>query len=345
MNNNRLIAWTALTCLLGTLFIGVWLRWTMAGVASLGSFHFGHMKHAHSHLGYFGVIFPLLWATWSVGRRFQLAKTWLVIYLVGIVLSTIGLARAGYKPDAIIGSTLVLMVWLISAWRQKHHILKRDDWLSVAPLGIVLGSLCIPPIAIFTRRDPLLAAQLVKTFLSLLLFLVALPSFLDRLNLRAPPMVLWLICGSSGALFLGLLPHWWFGLGLAGMALWLQWGLAHQKHLPLDLRFLWLGWSFGGMALGLSLLSNTHNIAIAGLHFTILGPLLSSAWWILAPRTMTKYLRGAYHGFVFLMVTAIAAPSFHPHAFWPTLSAAAGTGVVCCVGWMTFLVVRRRTVL
>ncbi len=56
------------------LFLGVGLRWGMAGELHL-PLPFDHFRHAHSHTGYFGVLFPLAWLGWAacgiapLGRR------------------------------------------------------------------------------------------------------------------------------------------------------------------------------------------------------------------------------------------------------------------------------------
>ena len=49
--------------LLVTLAIGVWLRWSLATTLPLPA-PFGNARHAHSHLGYFGLLFPLAWLGW-----------------------------------------------------------------------------------------------------------------------------------------------------------------------------------------------------------------------------------------------------------------------------------------
>lgn len=63
-----------LAALLGTIGLGVWLRWALAGAVDLLA-PFGHLRHAHSHLGYYGLLFPLAWLGWKAagatipGRR------------------------------------------------------------------------------------------------------------------------------------------------------------------------------------------------------------------------------------------------------------------------------------
>lgn len=328
------VVWMAL---LGTLGLGVWLRGSLAGATwsqvSFSSFAF--LKHAHSHLGFFGVVFPIVWACWRERDDFFLAPRWMWLYLLGVVLSTIGFIRAGYGLDAIIGSSLVLLVWLVSAWRQRRLLWERNDWLALAPLGILLGSLCIPPIALLTRRDPALAALWVKTFLSVLLFLVALPAVLDRLSLRPPPRILWLLAGVSASLFLGVGAWPILGLGLVYMAVWILWALLELPGLPLELAAMWGLWSLGAMLLGMGFIKNSHLIGIAGLHFTLLGPFLYSAWWGLWRHSPPLWLGRPYLLWVMLLSTAIVAQTISTRQlFLLRVSALAGALVAL---WMLMM--------
>jgi uncharacterized membrane protein len=283
-------------------------------------------------LGYFGVLFSILFLAWKQNGFFALSPIWKSIYIAGVTLSTFGFARAGYGPEAIAGSTIVLFVWLRVAWSQKQAIRDTKQWHMLIPIGIVLAACCIPPIAALTRKQPTLAKQFVQTFLSLLLFLVAFPTLLARLPIARPNILLWLVSSLSGALFLGILPHPFAGFGLVSMGLMLLFPMLHTTQLPPDTKGAWILWAGGALSLGFQLLPNQHHTAIAGLHFTILGPVLLTAWQQWLPHTATTTLRLLHSAFLLLMCASIAAQDFFPHPTWNTLSAASGTclGILAC---------------
>lgn len=332
-----------LACLAGTLLLGIALRWVFTGWTLPWGLQFKHLKHAHSHLGYYGVMFPIVWLFWRHKGSFQLHPIALVLYAIGIVMSTIGFVRAGYAIDSIIGSTLVGLVWLVSAWKQRRELLQSMSWLSSAPLGILLASCMIPPIAVYTRKDPAFALQLVQTFLSLLIFLVALPSVLKRLNMVAPWTLYWLICGISGSLFVGIVPHPVLGLGLVGMASWVFWGAFGDEDVPRDQQVMWLLWAMGLAALGLELVPNNHLIAIAGIHLTLLGPFLAGAALTLVPRPgFPSWLRWVYITTLFVMVGAIGIQHYHPHHEWSYVSAVSGSLLGLWITWAAIWLLRQK---
>ena len=68
-----------LALLLATMTLGALLRAQLAGVGSVGIF--AYVRHAHSHLGYYGVLFPALWYVWSTSKRGRaLSPATLVVY-------------------------------------------------------------------------------------------------------------------------------------------------------------------------------------------------------------------------------------------------------------------------
>lgn len=342
MKNTYRIVHIILLCLLCTCGLGVWLRWSLLHSSLLGPFSFSNLKHAHSHLGYFGVLFPILFIAWHQRGSLQLGLWSRYSYLFAVLLCTIGFAQAGYRIDSIAGSTIVGGVWLIAAWRQRSFAFHRTEWMPVVPLGILLACFCIPPIAVFTRRDPAFAQQLVQTFLSSLLFLVAIPSLQERLRIPAPHAGIWLLLGVSSALFMGIYPHPILGWGLVAAGLLLQWKstqvrLSSRTWLDYSVIGMWWAWSWGAILLGLRILPNQHHIAVAGLHFTILGPLLISAWYIFARSTMRPFLYVSYIFSVCIMSGAIAAQTLYPLPIWKSITALSGTVVWILVPLFGFL--------
>lgn len=324
--------------LLLTLALGIWLRWSLSGLSLPSFLAFRHLKHAHSHLGYYAVLFPLVWAMWYQRDGFFLSGWMWVLYGVGIVLSVVGFLRAGYCLESIVGSSLVGAIWLVSAWKQRRVVLGPRQWLAAVPIGIFLASLCVPPIAVMTRRQPILALQLVQTFLSLLLFLVALPSILERFRLVAPPNLYWLFCGVAGALFLGVVPHPALGLGLVGMALWIQYTMIQQKGMPVALHLLWSLWTIGTAAVGLHLVPNEHRVAVAGLHLTLLGPFFLGAIHLFVVPSFPAWWLWSFVCTLLVMVGAIVAPLYISWPWFSQISAVSGTllGVLVVIAvWKT----------
>src|SRR5690606_14515543 len=108
----------------------------------------------------------------------------------------------GYGPAAIVGSTIVLAVWLRLAWAFGPD-LRRRAWGSVVAPGLLLAALCIPPIAVFTRRDPALAIALVRTFLGLMTWAVLVPVLLEARAWPAPRPLAWGLAAVATALWFG----------------------------------------------------------------------------------------------------------------------------------------------
>lgn len=309
--------------LVGTLALGVPLRWFLAGVPLIPG-EFKHLRHAHTHLGYYAVLFPLLWWAWPRGAPGPLV---LGAYSAAVVVATVGFLREGYGLAAIAGSTGVLGVWLASAVGLRGA-LRQAGWLGSAGPAVVLGAACIPAVAVLSGRDPVLSGELVRTFLSLVLLGAVLPTALRAGGAPAPPWPFWLACTVLGALYLGPLPHRPLGAALAllgallGRAAWAAAGLGGIE------RGLWGLSALGLGAWGLGLAPLDPHGAVAGLHFLVLGPVLLSFERALGAPS-PGWARAAYAGLVCAMAGAIWAG-------WARASAALGTGVAagCVIGIM-----------
>ncbi len=262
--------------LLITVVIGVWLRWALAGVAVL-PLPFTHLRHAHSHMGYFGLLFPLAWLGWRQAKVDLPGHRTMAVYGCATTVSIIGFLRAGYGPLAIIGSTIVAGVWIVSMRPLVPRM--RDptygDPLAVVPLGIILSLACIPPIAVNLRSDPGVAHGFVATFLSGLLLLVILPSALASAHVSVKSWPAFLTAGVLGALFLGASPNAFTRLGLVGYG-WLLGGAVFSPRLSLHVRLAWLAVVLGLMGLAVGWLPNNRPTAVGALHFIILGPVLAT---------------------------------------------------------------------
>jgi hypothetical protein len=183
----------------GTLGLGLWLRWFLAGRVPIPT-DFAFLRHAHSHLGYYGLLFPAAWWAWAYVGAATPGPRLTAVYGAATLLATVGFVRAGYGPEAIVGSTIVGVAWLVSAARVLRPRSEaepsggggRRAAPSPRPLtgmlpAVVLAEACVPPIAIFLRRDPVLAHGLVTTFLTMLLLGVVVPSVLATRGLVLAP--------------------------------------------------------------------------------------------------------------------------------------------------------------
>lgn len=279
-NPAPILAATAAAGVVVVVTAGLWLRATLtallpAGLA--GAVDFAHLRHVHMHAGYYALLFPLLWLVTAAlgvpapGRRLAL------VYGVACAVSLAGFLRAGYGLEAIAGSTVVGVVWNIVAVRSRA-LLRERTWLRSVPLGVVVASLFIPPIAVFTRRDPPLAQELVHSFLAVLVFLTFIPAALARTGARAVPLVVWGPLALAAAGFVGALHAaplgLGLGLGLAGAGAALLWSAASIRapHDVARLGFFALGAAV--IPVGLGLVPWARDVAIAAIHATVLGPLL-----------------------------------------------------------------------
>lgn len=326
-------AWLLALAALGTLLLGVSLRWFFVGGPLWGDF--AHLRHAHSHLGFFGLLFPLMWWAWELGGAPAPGRRWGLLYLAGVVLSTLGFALSGYGPLSIIGSTVVLLVWMVSAWGIRDRLLQRD-WLAVVAPGIVLAAAFIPPVALLSKSDPTLSADLARSFLSLLVLAVIIPSALRSLQIPAPRPWLWLGAAVAGSLFLGPARSFALGAGLVALGLSLLLGLRRGTSegeeqgpvLPWDIKALWALAALSFVATGVGVLPHGGAAAVAGIHFLILGPLMWSLGRPLLPRVSSTQ-RLVLHGCTGSMTVAILLA--HKVAWFPTLAAVSGT--VLAVWW------------
>ena len=300
---------------------------------------FGNLRHAHSQLGYYGVLFPLAWAAWSRIEAPVPSTRVLIAYGVATAVATFGFIRAGYGPEAIAGSTLIGTIWLISAWPLRSRLRDLHDPLAVVPFGVVGALACIPPIAVFLRRDPDLAHGFVATFLSGLLLGVIVPSVCATISSRRAPWPVVLLAAGAGAAALGVTDA---PLARAGLLLYgtLLGGFAWSADLPVHGKVMWAAVACGLGALALGVLPNARPVAIGAIHFLILGPILepllpeslrtaapTPAWWV--HHAGVTLLSGP------LVLQGIGAGNW-------TLTASAIGGSVVTVWWLCAGVVMQR---
>lgn len=316
--------WLAGTSLLLALALGALLRLALAGVP-LPFGRFAELRHAHSHLGYYGVLFPLVWAAAAQRGPRPPGRALLAGYGLAVLAATLGFAAEGYGRPAIIASTVVLGVWLHTAVRALPELARPRSWWFPASPSVLVAALSIPAVALNLSRAPALAAELVRLFLVVLLFGLIVPAALAVRRAPAPPMPLWLLGTLGAGLSLGPWPEVPARLGMAMLG-----GLVLQAGLRLDaaadLRASWGLLGLGLLLLASGLLPNSHAVAIAGLHFAILGPVLLSLGRPLCPRGPRAWC-WLYEALVLLLSLGVLGPQLLPGPPWPLLAAGAGIGV------------------
>lgn len=321
-HHGRLIA----ASLLGTVLIGLWLRWALAGAVGL-PVAFAHLRHAHSHLGYFGILFPLAWLGWRAAGVRVPGRRATMLYAGCTVIACVGFVQSGYGGLAIAGCTAVAGLWVWSAWPLLGRMARLADPLGAVPLGL-LGSLaCVPPIALTLRSDPSLAHGFVSTFLAGLLLVVIIPSTLAGRRISPGPWPLLLMAGVLASLALGVLPAMATRAGLLLYAALLV-APALSRRLALHARVAWglVALGLGGLAVGL--VPNIRPVALGAIHFLILGPVLTSLAPLWLRRAVPSWAWWAGHLTWGILSGALVAQAFVAAPWTWTLAAIGGTGVV-----------------
>jgi hypothetical protein len=320
-----------------TLALGAYLRWFLAGVGvDLPSFtRFEHLRHAHSHLGYYAVLVPLAWLGWARQGVMALQPREAWLYGAGTALATAGFVQAGYGLLGIVGSTLVGALWMLAAWRAARAARGSDDPLQLVLCGTVAALACIPVIAIALRRDPTLAAAAVQSFLALMLFLVVAPSALVALGLRQRGAWGLGVAGLGAGAALGLWEHPVTRVALAVLAAY--WLDAARRMPTAPLRAAWGAAAVGLLALASGLLPAVRDVAVGAVHFLVLGPLLMS----LAAPSVAAAAPEKWWWVYLVAVGTLAGP-----LVWRALGVASpGTAVASAIGgtavllwWVVLLV-------
>jgi hypothetical protein len=328
-------AWLAGASLGLGVLLGAMLRGLFAGVP-LPFGRFVELRHAHSHLGYYGVLIPLVWWAWAQGGPRPPGPLTTAVYGGAVLVATVGFAREGYGFTAIVASTVVLAIWLGSAWRAAPQLLALRSWWGPATPSIVGSAVAIPLVAVYFQRDPALASELVQLFLTLLLFGLVVPAALAHRGAPAPLSPLWLAGTVGAALALGpwpRLPALALTALLGAQILW----AGGRSASPWDLRALWGLLGLGLMAFGLGQVDESHALAVAGLHLAILGPVLVSLGRPISPRG-PRWICLAYEVAVLALTAAVALPQWLPWAGWPQVAAVAG--LLIAASWILAVVVR-----
>jgi hypothetical protein len=141
----RLMQWSIAFAFLVSALAGLVLRWDLVNAVATGAcIGFADLRHAHSHIGFYGVL-TLGW--WLVSRQGApsgpdndlklLSGRWVGLYTGAVFLTSALFVAMGYAAPTIVLSTLIVFFWALEAWRSRE----LSGWLSLAPWGVVLGLL------------------------------------------------------------------------------------------------------------------------------------------------------------------------------------------------------------
>lgn len=284
--------------LVATLGVGVLLRWDLAaGLTSGLGIVFSDLRHAHSHVGFYGFLTIAWWlvARERTGWTFRTRTTH--FYAAAVALTSALFAFMGYAAPTIALSTLIAAFWVVAAWRLR----KAPGWLAVAPWGVVLGLVLIPIIAVTSRRDFDLSRALAHVFVAAMLLLTFVPVALAALRVPRVPTLAWLATTTVGSTYLVFATTWPWPLGLflalAGVAL----GLSLYRRLtgPWWLVAAWWGLALGLVVIGVVPPLQTEPMRLVALHYTVLGPIALTLLHHLAPDLAARHPA--------LLLTALAA--------------------------------------
>lgn len=298
-----------------TVLLGLGLRWEfVTGWFSSQGIHFPDLRHAHSHAGYYGVLIVALWAGMRLEGLYVFARWGLWSY-AAVSAAAVGIFLfQGYIAATIVLSTVVLGYWLLAAWLQIRSRTGATSWLDVAPWNLVIGAAMVVPIALMAGRNPLLSASLAHLFVTVLLLGVFIPASWAALGIARRTSVVFFTIFALGASLHVAFPEESGFLGLVFLG---GYGIA-VLNIAMRRRLGWVGrlyWLAFAIAIGATVLWEPlidYRSRIAGIHFVILGPVLTSyvnAFWKV--RTWSARLfTGCYHVLLIAMTLSIFRPEW-----------------------------------
>jgi hypothetical protein len=313
---DKFLAKSTALFLAGTVTLGLLLRWEfVTGFLTELGFSFAHVRHSHSHAGYYGVL--VLPSLWALRRRGLIVPQPLLLGYVGsAALASLLFAFMGYAWPTITLSTFILGVWIFIAVRWWRNCgISQNSWFDVVPWGVVCGGLVVPAIAVSASRNPELSLQLAHFFLALLLLGGFVPAAFGLFGVRRRiPLagVIAAVVGGAAALAFRLLDLYMLPLLLFLAWVYITAVVGSKVPALLKLDWLLLVLFLPGAAFDLG---DANNLRIAGIHYTVLGPVALTFLYAALPESAypgNGWLT-LYHATLGAMLLAIvAAPALIP---------------------------------
>jgi hypothetical protein len=318
-----------LSCLFITLALGLVLRLIYTG------FHVPFLttldlRRSHSHLGFYGVLFPLIWSLLGRERLWVPRKKWAWAYVLAVAISVIGFAIEGYGISAHLASAVVLIFWITFAIKNFHSFPLKNNWLSLIPTSLFAATACVFLVGFFASQGKTQAStQLARSFLTLLSFGVVIPVAIGKVCPSARFLKFWPAALIGMAVFVSeLLPplyFFWGPLILGGIILINLFSSLSEAKIYSLLR-LKLYWFLVGLSLivfSIGTIRNSHYGSVAGVHFLVLGPILMS--FVSLKGKLTRF---SYDLSLAFMVISILAMEFYVADFILLQKIALLSGVV-----------------
>lgn len=249
---------------------GLVLRLQYTGFLSLEGID---LRRSHSHLGFYGFLFPLMWHElknqfWVPGKIIKR------IYILLLILSTIGFATAGYGVIAHISSFLTLVIWLIFAFKNIKTLKNlSEDMTSIIPLSIIASASVVLLVLISRFGTSVAPLLLVRVFLVILLFGVFAPMALRQVSNRIPHGVLWLVSVVGFGLLLAENLEGYLLLMPALLGGLICYSIFPSMKATVDeknrIRLYWIGIALVLFLITLKVVPNNHFTAVSGIHFFV----------------------------------------------------------------------------
>ncbi|MEW5850302.1 MAG: hypothetical protein AB2A00_16045 [Myxococcota bacterium] len=332
------LAFLAVTVLLGLLlraeFVTGWL--------AAHDLQFTHLRHAHSHLGFWGVL-TLVW--WAVARRENatlVSRAGVAFYLAcSAVVGTL-FAFLGYRALTGALSGVMAAFWLMTSWRQFRMRLPAS-WLDATPPAMLMATLLVPVVALTARKDPAFSRSLAHVFIGGLMLTGFLPVAWAALRVpRRQPVWLYLILAESLAAFMAFPEH----MNIVGAVMGAGFSVVLVQNLvgarlPMHLRITWLGLPVMVALWVIFPFFRGDPWRVAGIHFMVLGAMLPSFQHALVP-DVPFGIRLAYQVTLWPMLGSIVAPLVLPWSGWPSVAAVTAGGFVFVVVAAVMVLLARR---
>ena len=288
-----------------SIFLGVLLRFQFAGIHfNLAGFD---IYRAHTHAGYYLVFMPfVLWAASAQKKRirnlyYALATLALFIFLI-----------QGYSLFAKILSGLIFLFWVFEIIKNRRVYLK-NGWQQIAPFGLLSSLIFLILVMVLPRiSEAWKAPQIAKGFLAMILLGVIIPFILGlKYNLKKQASFIYLTSAILYSLFvIEVAPS--FAAALASLFFIYSFFASIQNR---EEKIIWLALALGLFIYSMNFLTSSYYIAIAGVHYAFLGPVLVSIIEWSRRRTKLVYLF-----LIFIKCTLIACMSFVNLYFWINIS-------------------------
>lgn len=280
--------------LLVTLTLGIIYRLQFAGI-HFSLFDHKNLHQAHTHMGFYGALAGLVMAQKIFSSHTILKPMWkFIFYTALLLLSFLGFFWDGYNLLTKILSFFIFLIWLIDSYEEFSKAQdKSSDW-NATSFYTLIAAIGFLGLIVFHRVFPmgLDIDKLVKGFLLILLAGHFTPKAMSKLQFKAPNSAVWLILelvAAFGIIIKGFESLTSLALCLIGLLVFLKQapGTFHFQRQTWPVR-LWL--LHGLLLFPFNFFYDSHFVAIAGIHFWILGPITVSLFNFNSDKALILYV-------------------------------------------------------